>query len=523
MTRFSVPQVQGQDDPQLNIIRQDMSGGQNTRQQAEIIKENQAVGLTNVDITIPGQRQKRAGSILIGNDLGANQFEALHNFVIQGATDQLLGYESTNIRKWTGSGSWSAAIKSNFTASQTDIGIVSGKESGLTPDDIVIVQNGTDNAFRIDAAGNVQDLGDTNTSPPKSTVGAWFANRFWYLINDLFSYSDAYDSDYSGAFDRAANTYRIPVGEERFIAPTRDLGMIIGGQQGIWALDPSTTPSASDKPQPIVEFVGCVSKNGWAYVGDDIYFFAQDGLRELKRTVQDKLQTGVSFPLSFALKTEFENISWAHIANLSMKYFDNKLFISVPTGATTFSTWVYYPSYQAFVIIDGWSPTAMETYEVSGEERFYYAAQGDGTAFQGWTGFTDEGTTSTNGTAITYTEISREENFKQALIKKNGGEIELEARSIGENNSITVEARVDGGNYVTLGTMSLQSSDAPTLPVALPFTLAEDFVLHSKFHLDQLGAFRTIQFKFTNSDKNTSEIKIFGHKAVTYIEEYTNE
>ena len=518
-----IPQFNGGPIAKIPLVRRDMSLGQNTRLQATVLPENAAVELTNVDITIPGQRQKRKGSVLIGGDIGDTQFEALHNYTIQGATDQLIGYTGTSVRAWSGTGNWAAAYKDDFTAAQTDIGIISAKESGLSPDDIILVSNGTDNVFRFDSEGNEQDLGDTNTSPPKSTVMAWHNNRVWSLKDDLLYFSDAYDDDYSGAFDRSTNTFRIPVGEERFLATTRDLGIIVGGKNAIWSLSPSATPSSSDQPESLVEFVGCVSKNGWAYIGDDIYFFAQDGLRGLKRTVQDKLQTGSSFPISFPLKDDFEQISWANIDKLSMKFFDNKLFICVPTGATTFSTWIYYPAYDSFTILDGWDPTCMETYEISGEDRMFYGASGDGTVYRGWYGFTDEGTTTTNGTAIEYTEISREEDFGNPISPKGGGELEIEALAVGDDNSILVEARTNGGNYVTLGTLDLQSEDTPTLPVALPFTLTASFVVRGKFHLDELGPFRTLQYRLTNSDKNTSTISIFGVNLVTFQEEYEGE
>jgi len=144
---YNPPRWQGGDEQRLPLVRKDMSGGQNTRVQANVIKETQAVTLTNADITIPGQRQKRPGSVLIGNDIGATQFEALHNFVIQGATDQLIGYTGTSVQAWSGTGNWAAGYKTNFSASQTDIGMINAKMSGNTPDDIVVVANGTDHTF----------------------------------------------------------------------------------------------------------------------------------------------------------------------------------------------------------------------------------------------------------------------------------------------------------------------------------------------------------------------------------------
>ena len=522
MTPYNQPRWQGGDDQRLPLERLDLSGGQNTRQQANIIKETQAVELTNMDITIPGQRQKRPGSIKIGDDIGNDDIVLLREFPIQGATDQLLAYHGTKVEKWSGTGNW-VELKTDFTVAQTDVSIIAGKESGLIPDDVVIVQNGTDNAFRIDTDGNEQDLGDTNTSPPLTTVGAWFRNRFWYLKNDLAYYSDAYDDDYSGAFDRTLNAFRIPVGVERAIVPTRDLGLVFMGVNSIWALNPSSTPAATDKPEVLTEFVGCVSKKGWETVGDDIYFFAQDGLRELRRTVQDKVQTGDSYPISFPLKEQFDAISWGNIGNLTMKYFNNKLFIAVPTGATTYDTWVYYPSYNAFTVMKGVHPTAMETYSVSGEENFYYAGQGNGQVFQGWIGTTDEGATTTTGTAISMIEQGREEDFGQKFIKKVGGEFEVSASAVNGSISLTVSAKVDGGGWIELNTMDLQSDTLPVLPVLLPFDLADDLRVRKKFHLDSLGAYRVIQFKIENAQKNTEEIKIFGTRIVAFPEEYQSE
>lgn len=165
----------------------------------------------------------------------------------------------------------------------------------------------------------------------------------------------------------------------------------------------------------------------------------------------------------------------------------------------------------------------MATYKVSGEQQFFYGAQGDGVVYRGWYGYTDEGTTATNGTAITMVETGREEDFGQPLTRKVGGEVEIEAKAVGDDNSLTVEARIDGGSYSTLGTVSLQSDSAPTLPVALPFTLSSEYLIREKLHLDSLGPYRTIQFKITNDDKNTSEISIYGVNTITFPEEYENE
>ncbi len=520
---FSAP-----DDKQLFAIYKDLSGGINERVHARDLKENQAVELENVDLGTPATTYKRPGSVQIGSlaSLG-NSILKLHNFGVQGGTDQLLMCEGTRMWKWEGTGNWAdLSLVTLFTPS-TDIGIISAKESGLAPDDIVIVQNNKDNPKRIDSDGNIQDLGSVSgtgsDSPPKSSVMTWYNNSIWILKDDQLYFSAPYLADYSSAFDTAADVYRVPVGEERGLVATRNLGIVCLGEKAIWSLLPSATPAATDYPVPLVVDAGCVSKNGWCVVGDDIFFFSQDGLRALKRTEQDKLQIGTSYPISYILKGTFENISWANISKLAMVYFDNKVFISVPTGATTFETWIYYTATNSFSLMTGVAPYCWAKYKVSGEENLYYGKTGNRKVFRAWYGYTDEGSSTTNGTAISETILTKAEDFKQPLVWKTGGEVEIEAAAAGASDTLLVEARADEGDYVTLGTISLTSSTSPTLPIDLPFTLSDEYLIREKFHLDQLGRYRTVQIRITNSSANTDDIKIYNINLVGFPEEYRTE
>ena len=511
------------DDPIQFIVRRSLSGGINTRQQANHIEETQAEDLENVDIGVIGERLKRYGSTTIGDDVGAVAPVDIHNYNIQGATDQLLMYEDTTLWKWNGSGNF-AAIKADFTAS-TEVGMVSCKESGLSPDDVVIVSNGVDNPFRIASDGSTQDLGSTtgtgSDSPPSTPVMAWYGNRVWALKNDLLYFSAAYTADYSTAFDTPSDTYRVPVGVARFMIPTRDLGIIIGGENEIWALAPSSTPVATDQPQPIVTNIGCAALGCAVAGGDDIYWFAHDGVRSLKRTVQDKLQLGASFPLSYNLKTQFENINWAYVSKARMVYFDNKVILSLPTGSSTTNNfiWVYYPALGAWSTIDGINAACFTTYKVSGEERLYYGeATADGLCYR----LFDDSVWTDNGTTITSTETSREEDMGVPLVTKSGGDLEVEAEVGGTSNTLTINISKDGEAFTLLGSMDISNADSPSLPVSLPFTLADAYVVKEKFSLDGIGAWRTLQIQIINSDANTSAIKIYAYSIITYMDEYTN-
>jgi hypothetical protein len=517
------------DDQRLAVVLRDATGGVNTRMHPSQLPDNQAEELLNIDISTLGQRRKRNGSILIADDVGDETVVALHDYQRQGYADNLIMVEDSSLWASESEAAWEE-IKDDFTPS-ADVGIVSVKESGIVPDDVIMVSVGSSNWFRFHKdslnAWDIDDLGNTagtgSDSPPPSNVGAWYGNRFWVLRNDLLYFSDAYSDDYSDCFDTVSNVFRIPVGEERGIVPTRDKGMIIMGKNGIWNLFPSATPAVTDRPEPIVTSHGVVSKKGWCVLGDNLYYFAQDGLRELKRTATDDLQAGTSYPLSFSLKKEFEEIAWGYIERLTMCPFDNKIFINVPTGINTYTTWVYFPSVGSFTKLEGWSPSAMATHKVSGELRLYYGKVGDGVVYRGWRGYTDEGTTTTNGSAVLMREITKELDFGQPLIRKCGGEIEIEAESAGSGNKFTVYVAKDGGSYDNYWDVTITNETAPVLPVDLPFSLADTFVVRKKLHLEPLGVFRTLQIKIVNNDANTTDIILYSINVTTYAEEYEDE
>ncbi len=521
MYTISVP-----DDQRLVVTIQDLSGGTNSRQHASLIGKNQASVLYNADIGTPGRSAKRPGSVLIGNDVSNDSVIGLHNFEVTGGTDQLLVYEGTDLHKWEGSGNLTS-LKSNFSAA-TEVGMISARESGLSPDDIVIIQNGVDNAFRLDSVGNFQDLGSTsgtgNDSPPKSTVMCWYGNRIWVLKNDLLYFSDAYSADYSTAFDTATNVFRIPVGTERGIIPTRDTGMVILGQNAIWGLAPSITPApTTDQPEPLVTNRGVVSKHGWVNAGDDIYYFAQDGFRALRRTVQDKLQAGVDYPLSYWLKEEFDRINWDYIDRLSMEYFDNKIFINVPTSSTAFDTWVYYPATQSFMVITGWACRCWSKYRVLGQEYLYYGKQGNGVVYRAWYGYTDEGTTITNGTAINYQEEGRKEDLGQPLLYKSGGEVEIRVLASG-NYDVSVYASLDDATYNLLGIINLTGSNHITFPTTFPLSFGDVNIVSEKFHLESYGRWRQLRIKIVHNATNSSnDIVILERSIITFADEYETE
>lgn len=513
----------GNDAQPLYIVRHSYAGGANDRLDAGHIGNDEAETLINVDIGVPGRTDKRPGITLIANDTGTRTY-ALQSYYPTGGTPAVYRIEGTNTRKWTGSGNWSANLQTFTTG--LDTSIIQGGESG--ENEVLFFNNGTDNPMRCNSSDTFQDLGSGATSPPTSIHQVFFNNRWWVLKNGFLYYSDAFSTDYSGAFS-ASNGFRFSgYGGDRGLFVVRDVGttfassIIVFMQNGVFGITPSATPASTDRPYVITSQFGAIDPKCIVQAGDDVIFLAPDGVRSLKRTVQDKLQFGTSYPLSYRLKSEFGNINWAQTAKFHMQFWDGKLFLFfAKVGSSEINrAWVYWPalddgSGKGWAVIEGWAITATTKFFKSGQELLY-GGSSDGKCYQLWTQTDD------NGTAISMTIEGREEDFDQPALYKSGGELEVICETAGDFD-ITVSASIDGGDYVTLGTINL-SDNSPTLPVALPFNLVGAARVSEKFHLDSLGRFKQIQFKFENAEDNDSSvIRLLQYACTTYPDKYSAE
>ena len=500
------------DDKEIYFIRKDLSGGQDNRIHGSNIPDNHATVLLNADIGTPAQTSKRPGITLI-EDVSNNPGTGLFGFEPDGGTNVLLMTEGTNLRSWPGSATFTTR-KSDFTTNKLTTMIKVGEQGN---NDVVLVSNGTDNVFRMTQAFSFADLGNTNASPPLTTVMLYYRNRVFALKSNLLYWSTSFPSDYSTAFDRTTNAFRIPVGTERALIGIRDSGIVVIGNDQVWGINPSSTPAATDLPEKILD-IGCAAGKTAVQVGDDIYFLAYDGVRGVFRTQQDKLQQGASYPLSYVLKEEVESLSWGFITKACSIYFDNKYFISVPVDGSTYcnEVWVYYPASQGWMVITGWNVSAWSKMKVNGEERLYATDSTDGKVYRAWSGFSD------NGVAINYQEEGRKEDLGQPLVTKTGGVYKLRALSAG-NYDVSIYVSIDDADYTLLGTMNLNAGGL-TLPFTLPATLSGTSIVEEQFHLDDLGPWRQIRFKIQHNDLNGSDTLTFYDRTLTtYADEYQSE
>ncbi len=518
-----IPRFQGEDDIPLVISQADISQGSNSRMDSSRLPDNQAKVVYNIDLGIPGQTTKRPGMFLI-KAVSGTAGGGIFGFEPDGGTNELLICDGPNLRGATTldlslSGNTTFTVhKSNFTPNLATTMFKAGMSA---QGDIVMISNGTDNWFLMEQDHTMLDLSATagtgSDSPPKSTVGTYYRNRVWILTENLLYFSDAYPANYSVAFDTVANAFRMPVGTERAITGIRDSGMLIIGNDQVWALNPSITPAPdTDKPEKILD-IGCAAGDTCRQVGDDVLFLAYDGVRGVFRTQQDKVQLGTSFPLSYPLKDEFDTINWAQITKACAEVFDNKYFISLPTGSATYNNqiWIYWPATQGWMVLTGWNIAKLGKLKYDGEEILVGVDATTGKVYHLWTGYDDV------GTGINYQEESKSFDMGQPLIKKCGGEVVIKVKA-GGNYDMNVYSQFDNGGWDSLGVINF-AGNLITFPTSFPINFESPNILTQKYHIIGYGPWYNLRLKLQHTGANTQEMTVLERQVITYPREYHAE
>lgn len=494
-----VQQLAGIDEPGNFILRKDISGGQNTRVDAQNLPESQVQQLTNASIEVPGQSRAVPGTTLIDTISGDTPIcFTLLGFEPDNGTNELRGVfasgSDTKIMTWPGSGTFEKVFGSGAIPPVSgSVALQVFKTGG--DGHVSLFGSKTTNWIEIKQDDTVTDLGNVSgtgsDSPPRSNVATFFDNRLWILADNKLYFSDALPSDYSNAFSTTTQIYNMAVGEERFLIGIRGKGLICGGKDKVRYLVPSPTPVATDEYGVLVD-IGCEAGKTACLVGDDILYLAKDGVRGIFKTQYDTLQYGSSLPLSYPLKTSFDLINWAHIDKACAVYFDNKYFIALPTSSSTVCNvvWVFFPASKGWVTISGVSVGAWATLKVGGQDRLYATDATSGKVWRFWSG------SQLDATDITYTEVGRFEDMGSLVNKKVGGELHFKCKATGE---YTVEFFVsfDQGEFTKVGQLITESRTVNLANWTLPMIFQSAGTYTRRFQLEDYGRWYYAQYKIT--------------------------
>lgn len=486
------PQYATPDDTPLIIDVPDSSGGINTSQHETEIADNQLTVANNIDLSNTGKKKKRLGTNKVLDDLGDLPINALVYLQAPSVDARMVHIYGQRMYKSTDplatSGSWVDIDSTNhFTSNQTS---TVGLEAGSN----LVFTNGTDNIFTYDGT-SITDAGDSNTTPPKGKVLAYFKGKLWIANTtaapDYVWYSSAYVGTFSAllTYDRLVNVFRVDSGTSSQITNMvafEDSSLVIFKEDSVYELLVSGDTASYWNLRPIDTRHGCPGFDCAKYYQGKIYYLSRDGIRTLPVQAD---------PVSTLISDEIDDINWAYINRARAIVFDDCYYLSVPTGDSAYPNKVYVMDLgsNSWTVITGWNVGCWGIFINSGEETLMYGDANDGVVWHCYksTQFNDA------STAINYQEETKAFDFGQPFSYKCGGEIEISIIS-STGNTVTVSAAIDGGSYTELGTCTATKI----------------------FRLDALGPYKNIKFKMVNNATSTEQLIFNGFRVVTYPEKY---
>ena len=493
--------------------------GQNSNDVLSSLQPYEVGLLQNAIVTSRGKRSTRPGSTAIADSLGAYTVDGLGKIYPVGGTKQLLKVVNGSIYKYTAGASNWTSIASGLTPARTRFLVGNGYALSL---------DGVNNAQSYDGT-TVADEGNLDASCPRGLFGIFHKNMF--IVGGVTSAPSDFFLSTVGTktFARSTRVHKVgnlDNGIMKAIVPmslTDNHGFLVMKDDGIYFVDSSDTDYANWDIRLLTDAFGLAGYNCFAVVGNsgrglgDVFFLSNDGargndnkfyIRSILKTINDKIQgSGI---ISSAIQPVLDDLNASQVDKCVATYFDNKFFLAFPSGGSTYN--------DSLVVLDlntsspdegfwDWSVWTgvnvawFETFIESGVKRLYYAeASGTARTYKFLTG------TSDNGTAIAFAEEGRGEDFDVPEVDKIFQWVETEFEAT-DDTEVTVKASVDSAGMTILGTVNVESN-APTLPVNLPFNLASSGIVRKKFQLEDLGVGREIQIGVYHEDLD---------KAITYL------
>jgi hypothetical protein len=540
-----------------------LTGGVNSKIHAVLLPDTQSADLQDIDISTPGLLQTRKGYTAIANNIDSGStLRGLGYARLDDGTRNLLAWSvatasTAGLYKWTGSGNWSlvgSAVTSFLSAS--DVYFQQYRDQVYMGQDI----DGQTRVLTSTLSATPTEEGNTttsgNTAFPVTSSFSWWLGRLW-AFNNRTSMTTPYGTAVTPAYlwfsnaltatgptvwDRTNQVFAMGFGtgqDARAIQPIRSGELIVFLNASIERLRPTSSdifgisslgfPAVANFQRDIIDpLIGCGARKTVQILGSDILFMDQYGnIRSLARTALDSQQGTKSLPLSDPINDPdivtggINNLNQAQITKCAAAVFGNKYYISFPATVDSTSndkTYVYDVTlgswtgpwnygFSQFVVSDVVTEGVWKLYGIKDvpPARVYEIESG----------------TSDNATAIAYQETTKRYTFGD-LDRQKIGRLIIVTCSTSDNANMTVEAAVDGSGYASLGTFNVGGS-TETLPQSLPFDLgAGGGLVRGKFHLESLGRFHDIQFRFKMNTLNAAAKKL-GHTIYATFENVRKE
>ena len=251
-------------------------------------------------------------------------------------------------------------------------------------------------------------------------------------------------------------------------------------------VDPTAPTAAGWTVRLINDRIGCIAGRSVSFVGKDVYFLSEDGIRSVQRSLADDYFI-VGVPISEAIKDVIARINKSFYSKCFGQFHNNRYYLSVPLdSATTNShTIVYNLLFNAFEGFWNIGASAMYQtnfsagYTVTGPKLAIGTPTGKlghsfdyldpDTEADGDTQFRDFGTAGTYSSYL----ITKAYDFDDRIAQKYGSHYEIEFYFSSSTGATISMKRESDSQFVTLGTnVNTATPGGLTLPFTLPATLS---------------------------------------------------
>lgn len=470
------------------------SKGAFTNANASLIPDGFLAKLENADLTTYGIIAKMKGRANTATGLTSGRNRRLAFFAPAGGTKQLVTFQAGNLSWWANSGTWANLVgATGLTDEPVDLITAINKIFLTKQAEVVRYYDGS----------TVTAFGDTNTDPPKAKYGVYMLG-WLLLLNDTTNPDGLYfgtNNNPLTGWNRTSNLLKFDTGEGGAgtgLKQWTNQDLIVFKENRIYAVTINNATPANWTITPITSDIGCVCGRTAVEIGDDMLFLAQDGIRSLSQSEQDK-KRGARLPLSYPIQDLIDTINWQYAADVATAIqWKGEYRLSVPLSPATVNshTIIYNPRNGSFDIKTyGFADFAIGRFLSVPKLYSAYGATTGGVNLE-------ESTFNDRGAAVTWKMQTKRINGPNGQffphLWKRGGEVEVFFESTG-SVTVQVDAAADGGAWTSLGTVVLTGT-LPALPIDLPFSLGGGSIIKKKFNLSRMRRFRDIQFQFSTSD-----------------------
>ena len=228
---------------------------------------------------------------------------------------------------------WDGDWSKPFALAPGSTGTITGKL--LTEADAFIVDANNNNLIFVESNPVIVPIpGFENI--PNSNQATYYQNRLWVKNGkDKVSASDVLDFS---TYDQLANSFNLNTGSSDYIVSTYPFGqnsLIVFKNKSIIALLGVQGSLTDVTATEVTRQVGCIGINAVVSIGPDLAYVSDRNINLITLTSTNNAVQHKTLPLSSRIKKIMNRVNWQYGYKISMAFFDNKLFVSLPLDNET--------------------------------------------------------------------------------------------------------------------------------------------------------------------------------------------